>query len=204
MSRLFASGGQRPRPPGRHGLINRTDSQFRGERHTFGSSEHKLLVSFRTLIQANSSIPLLNKLDSFPLTTWLRPSEVRSIVSRLWQVRLETGARMMSCLSAFAGLVPRAASFRPLSGHCFPPEPLLPTDKNWGSGIRRTWIQVPGLSLTSCGTSGKSLNSSEPQLPHLTWGLVHSSWRLLERLKRDRECGSTFHRFSSVQSLGRV
>lgn len=59
-----------------------------------------------------------------------------------------------------------------------------PTE-NWGFGIRQSRIGVPPLSLTSFGTLGRSLNLSEPQLPHLNLGLriltLKSPWQIKMR-----------------------
>ena len=34
-------------------------------------------------------------------------------------------------------------------------------------GVSQAWVQIPALLITSCVTSGKSLNLSETPCPHL-------------------------------------
>ena len=42
-----------------------------------------------------------------------------------------------------------------------------PARKYVDCGVSQAWVQIPALLITSCVTSGKSLNLSEAQFPHL-------------------------------------
>lgn len=44
-----------------------------------------------------------------------------------------------------------------------------------GAGSREAWVLISTLSFPTCGTSGRSLGSSEPQFPDLRNGKVFSS-----------------------------
>lgn len=95
--------------------------------------------------------------------------------------RAGSGDTEMSLHLCFQGWFPKQLPSCLFPGRCSLPGIFTdgPTERT-GVVLGQAWI----WGLTSCGTRGRSLNRSEPQLPHLKVDLEHSKARGEVKMRR--------------------